>query len=111
MSRRITDPASRSALRMAINWRVAWLAVLAGVSLHADEMLPKQWSCAHQGTVREAAVPGDAEVWKEFGLAASESAAYSGAGLKTTVTAYRLKDTSGALAAWEYLRPADGRGC
>jgi len=96
---------------MAINWRVAWLAVLAGVSLHADEMLPKQWSSAHQGTVREAAVPGDAEVWKEFGLAASESAAYSGAGLKTTVTAYRLKDTTGALAAWEYLRPADGRGC
>lgn len=42
---------------------------------------------------------------------ASESAAYSGTGVKTTVTVYRFKDTTGALAAWEYLRPTDGKGC
>lgn len=99
---------------MAIARRVtclAALALLASALLHADEMLPKQWSLAHRGAAGEAAVPGDAAIWKEFGLTASESAAYSGAGLKTTVSAYRFKDTTGALAAWEYLRSADGKGC
>ena len=97
MSRRLTGLAS--------------LALLASASLRADGLLPKQWSLAHRGAIGEAAVPGDAAVWKEFGLVASESAPYSGAGLKTTVTAYRFKDTTGALAAWEYLRPSDGKRC
>ncbi len=114
MSRRITGPAAGSAQHMATTRRIAWLAtmaLLAGAMLQADEILPKQWGPAHRGAAGEAAVLGDAAVWKEFGLMASESAAYSGAGGKTTVTTYRFRDTTGALAAWEYLRPADGKGC
>ncbi len=99
---------------MAIIRPVACLAIWAfsaGTLLRADEILPKQWSLAHRGAAGSAAMPGEAAVWKEFGLMASESAAYAGAGLKTTVSAYRFKDTTGALAAWEYLRPPDGKGC
>jgi hypothetical protein len=99
---------------MAITRRIAWLAtgaLIAGALLHGDEILPKQWSLANRGATGEAAVPGNAAIWKEFGLMAAESAAYSGAGIKTMVRAYRFKDTTGALAAWEYLRPADGKGC
>ena len=87
------------------------LALLAGASLRADEMLPKQWGPADRGNAGEAAVPGDPAVWKEFSLTGSDLAEYSGAGLKTTVSAYRFKDTTGALAAWEHLRPADGKHC
>jgi hypothetical protein len=90
---------------------LATLALSSAALLRADAILPKQWSLAHQSAPGEAAVPGDAAVWKEFGLRASESAVYSGAGIKTTVSVYQFKDTTGALAAWEYLRPADGKGC
>ena len=113
MSRSINGAARGSTRRTTISRGVtclATLAVLAGV-LQADDFLPKQWSLAHRSAAAEAAVTGDAPVWKEFGLVGSESAAYSGGGLKTTVTAYHFKDTTGALAAWEYLRPPDGKGC
>lgn len=108
----MTGLALGSARRMARRiTSLVMLTFLAGAWLQADEILPEQWSLAHRGATGEAALPGDAAVWNEFGLMASESAAYSGAGTKTTVSAYHFKDTTGALAAWEYLRPADGKGC
>jgi hypothetical protein len=88
---------------------VATLVLFAGV-LRADDLLPKEWARAHRAASAPATL-ADAALWAEFGLAASDSADYAGTGIKTKVTAYRLKDTTGALAAWEYLRPADGKSC
>src|SRR5208283_4853831 len=112
MSRSISDTSPSLAWRTGMIRRVACLATMAAFAalLHADELLPKQWSSAHRG-VANGAAQGDAALWNEFGLVASESAAYSGARLNTNVTAYRFKDTTGALAAWEYLRPAPGKSC
>ncbi|HEX4230850.1 MAG TPA: DUF6599 family protein [Bryobacteraceae bacterium] len=42
-----------------------------------------------------------------MGFLRAESAQYG----KLHVTAYEMKDTTGALAAWEWLRPADAHAC
>jgi hypothetical protein len=47
-------------------------------------------------------------LWEEYGLNAAERAEYSGPE-KWTGTAYRLKTPTGALAAWQWLRPADAK--
>ncbi|MGH9583353.1 MAG: DUF6599 family protein [Bryobacteraceae bacterium] len=49
----------------------------------------------------------DAALWREYGLAGSQSLK-SGA---DQVTAYRMNDPTGAIAAWEWLRTAKGHPC
>ncbi len=107
MSRSIIDLTSATTLKIACLGTI----LLAGTLLRADELLPKQLGSSHRVGDGESVPLSDPALWTEFGLAASESAPYVGPGSKTKVTAYRLKDTTGALAAWEYLRPADGKSC
>ena len=45
-------------------------------------------------------------VWNEYGLQASEHATYELTGKQLQVEAYRLQDSTGALAAWQWKRPA-----
>ncbi|MBV9763179.1 MAG: hypothetical protein JO340_21630 [Acidobacteriaceae bacterium] len=49
----------------------------------------------------------DQALWREYGLAHTEA---TQAG-KLKVTTYRMKDLTGALAAWEWLRPEGSRAC
>ncbi|MGA8028031.1 MAG: DUF6599 family protein [Bryobacteraceae bacterium] len=49
----------------------------------------------------------DQALWREYGLVHSESSELG----KTTVTKYQMKDVTGALAAWEWLRSDKGRIC
>jgi hypothetical protein len=49
----------------------------------------------------------DKPVWDECGLKDSETAVYQTGADTCTVTAYQLQDTTGALAAFEWQRPAD----
>lgn len=49
----------------------------------------------------------DQALWREFGLVNTQSSVEG----KLTVTTYRLKDVTGALAAWEWLRSAKARPC
>ena len=44
-------------------------------------------------------------VWVEYGLEAAEQARYEFTGKTLNVQAYRLQDSTGALAAWQWLRP------
>jgi hypothetical protein len=48
----------------------------------------------------------DRPVWDEYGLKESEAAIYEGDKDKFTVTAWRLNDTTGAMAAFYWQRPA-----
>jgi hypothetical protein len=48
----------------------------------------------------------DRPLWDEYGLKESESARYENGGENFTVTGYRLQDTTGAMAAFEWQRPA-----
>lgn len=49
----------------------------------------------------------DQALWKEYGLTWSQTL-QNGA---DRVTAYRMKDPTGAIAAWEWLRSEKGRSC
>ena len=48
----------------------------------------------------------DRPIWDEYGLKESEAARYENAGENFTVTGYRLQDTTGAMAAFQWQRPA-----
>ncbi len=50
---------------------------------------------------------GDAALWREYGLV------HTGTGKagRLSVTTYQMKDLTGALAAWEWLRSPEGRTC
>ena len=49
----------------------------------------------------------DRPVWNEFGLEESEGATFIADGRKITVTAYRMKDPTGAFAAFQWQRPSN----
>jgi hypothetical protein len=51
----------------------------------------------------------DRGLWNEYGLSQAEQAEYAGGGGHFTATAYRLKDSTSALGAFEWQRPADAR--
>ena len=79
------------------------IAALAPLHL-AGAIWPERIGAFTRGAVKPAAV-ADRAVWDEFGLEVAEQAEYiSGAQLFTAV-AYRLKDSTGALAAFQWQRP------
>jgi uncharacterized protein DUF6599 len=49
----------------------------------------------------------DAALWREYGLVRTATAKRP----QFTVTAYQMKDATGALAAWEWQRSERGRSC
>ena len=49
----------------------------------------------------------DSALWREYGLVHTETTSVG----KLPVTTYQMKDLTGALAAWEWLRSPDGRTC
>ena len=52
-------------------------------------------------------VPGDDALWREFGLVQKTEATVG----KASATVYRIKDVTGALAAWEWQRAAEYHAC
>ncbi|MCX6631609.1 MAG: hypothetical protein NTW28_28695 [Candidatus Solibacter sp.] len=48
----------------------------------------------------------DRPIWDEYGLKESEAARYENGGGNFTVTGYRLQETTGAMAAFDWQRPA-----
>jgi hypothetical protein len=71
----------------------------------AGAMLPQFVGALKQTVVKPLPVE-DKAVWNDYGLQDSEQSTYEGAGQKLTVRAYRLQDSTGALAAFQWLRPA-----
>jgi hypothetical protein len=61
---------------------------------------------AYKRTATSQPAIADRAVWDEYGLKASESATYENGDEKFTATAYRLQDPTGALAAFQWQRPA-----
>jgi hypothetical protein len=82
------------------------------VSLCAD-MLPSRFGTLRQ-TRDRGSVPievADSGAFKEFGFVSSTAAEYRNAKGSGAVTAYRMADATGGLAAWDWLRAADARRC
>jgi len=57
-------------------------------------------------TSSTAAQVSDQQLWNEYGLRASETDAYQNGDAKFTVTAYQLQDSTGAMGAFDWQRPA-----
>jgi hypothetical protein len=76
----------------------------AGASLAPAAILPDKFGDFERSAVRPAPVP-DPQLWEEFGLQESEQATYTQAQQSFVLTAYRLADSTGAYAAFQWQRP------
>jgi hypothetical protein len=88
-------------------WRLSVTLVIAGASLQGA-LLPESFAEYKRGAVA-AVTPEDPAVWSEYGLESAEKAEYSGPA-SFSVTAWRLKDPTGAFAAFQWQRPANAQG-
>jgi hypothetical protein len=69
-------------------------------------MLPEKIGAYQRGAISKPAL-SDRPVWDEFGLKNWESAVYESGKTKFTATVWQLQDSTGALAAFDWQRPAD----
>ena len=84
------------------------LTPLALCAIASGALLPDTIGHWQKGALTAAAVP-DSAVWQEYGLQESEKTTYSDAGKSFDLTAYRFTDATGAMAAFDQLRPADAK--
>ena len=80
--------------------------LLAGAAFPA--LLPDTIGAWKRGDATPAAAP-DPKVWKEYGLQDAETAPYADGAKKFSITAFRFTDATGAMAAFDAIRPADAR--
>jgi hypothetical protein len=76
------------------------LPLVASAAILPDSVGPFHRTGTSQPAISEKAI------WDEYGLKSSEAAAFEDGKQKLTVTAWQLQDTTGALAAFDWLRPA-----
>ena len=85
------------------------LIILAILSTSAyAELLPERFGNYTRDAMKPIAV-SDRPIWDEYGFDAAEQATYKSGSNRMEATAYRLKDPTGALAVFEWLRPADAK--
>ena len=76
------------------------LPVLAGAAVFPDSLGP------FHRTSDAAAALTNRGLWTEYGLKEAETAAYENGKARLRATVYHLQDTTGALAAFDWQRPA-----
>src|SRR5580700_5128339 len=74
--------------------------LLAGASI-----LPDSIGAYHRTDVSQPTLNGR-DLWDEYGLREYESATYQNGAAKFTAAAYQLQDSTGAMAAFNWQRPA-----
>lgn len=82
-----------------------FLAALLVPGLCLAAIWPESIGPFHR-TSASPASPADRPLWDEYGLKESETATYENGPTRFTGTAYRLQDTTGSLAAFDWQRPA-----
>ena len=70
---------------------------------------PEQIGAFHRLSAHPASSASDPALWEEYALREGETALFEGDGQKFTATAWRFQDPTGALGAFEWLRPADSK--
>jgi len=78
-------------------------------ALAAGAIWPDPLGTFHRVSAQAANPSADRAIWDEYGFREGETAQYEGAGEKFTATAYLFQDPTGALGAFEWLRPADAK--
>src|SRR5260370_13392859 len=91
---------------MASNRKLKFLlAALLAPALWLGDIWPDNIGVWKRAATMQATL-SDRPIWDEYGLKESESARYENGDVNFTVTGYRLQDTTGAMAAFEWQRPA-----
>ncbi len=93
----------REKVQKMLRRQLVILAVLA-TSARA-ELLPERFGNYTRDAMKPITV-ADRQIWDEYGFDAAEQATYKSGANRMEATAYRLKDPTGALAVFEWLRPA-----
>ncbi len=91
--------------KMLRSLTVVVLASLWSGATASGAIWPEQLGPFARGGAK-AVAPGDRGVWEEYGLLESEQADYKGEGKTFTAVASRFKDPTGAMAAFQWQRPA-----
>ena len=104
MSRSLIQPLAPSPARPLA--RSAALALFLPI-LAAAAIWPDSLGAFHRISARPATPTSDQSIWDEYGLQEGETAQYEGEGQKFAATAWRFQDPTGALGAFQWLRPAD----
>lgn len=91
----------RSALRVSACLLLALAPALAAI-------WPDQIPPFFRTSAAAVAAGGDRAVWDEYGFDQAERAVYEAGGKRYATTAWRFRDGTGAMAAWQWLRPPDG---
>jgi hypothetical protein len=81
-----------------------WAILLLAAGLSQAAILPDEFAGAQKAQAKVAAVP-DRELFEEYGFDESEQAVYGA----TAITAWRFRDSTGSLSAYQLLRPADAK--
>ena len=85
-----------------------FLAVLLAPALCLGAIWPENIGAWKRSATMQATLY-DRPIWDEYGLKESEAARYSNGEASFTVTGYRLQDTTGAMAAFDWQRPAKSK--
>ncbi len=85
-----------------------FLAALLLPGFLSAAILPDAIGPYHRASATPAAL-ADRALWDEYGLKEAETAAYENGARKFTASVYRLQDTTGAMAAFDWQRPAQSR--
>ncbi|HLY19803.1 MAG TPA: DUF6599 family protein [Bryobacteraceae bacterium] len=70
---------------------------------------PDQLGEFHRASAQAAAPAADRAIWEEYGFRQGETAKYEGASAKFSATAWQFQDSTGAMAAFEWLRSTDSK--
>jgi hypothetical protein len=76
------------------------LPVLAGAAIWPDSF------GAYTRVAAKPGAPADVALWNEFGFQDAEEAVYAAGAGKMNARAYRFQDSTGAMAAFQWQRPA-----
>src|SRR4051795_12152494 len=85
---------------------VVCVVILPAVA--AAAILPETIGAWQRGDPQPAPA-ADAKVWAEYGLQDSEQAAYADGAKTFNISAWRFTDATGAMAAFDQIRPADSK--
>lgn len=83
------------------------LILFACAALAQGALLPDQMGAFRKGPARDVAAP-DPALYAEYGLNATEQAEFVSPDRRFMITAWRSKDSTGALGIFDLLRPAEG---
>src|SRR5215467_15521057 len=94
--------------RLMQRMKPAFLLLLPALAAGATATWPDAIGAFHKNATAQAVLT-DKPLWDELGLKESESAVYENGKSKFTATVYRLADSTAALAAFDWRRPADAK--